>query len=101
MVRNNSGRKGMPLHKARTPDELAEQERRREALRLMVRANGGPKAYAERVGITAGVIGKMLIGESRVSDRALGKENENGRQANAEGGRFDDGGVMREKGGVF
>lgn len=91
----NIGRTGQASRRRLTPEDLAAEERRREALRLMVQANGGAVSYAARVGITRGVINNMLAGVARVSDRALGMANGKPCQANAAGGRFDDGGVGR------
>lgn len=54
-------------------DSIKEQERRRKALRMMIIANGNSfSEYGKRVGISRSTIHKMLSGEQRVSDRALG-----------------------------
>ncbi|HOX21824.1 MAG TPA: hypothetical protein PLL10_00040 [Elusimicrobiales bacterium] len=55
-----------------TPEELAERERRIEALKMLIRTAGGFKPYAEAVGLHVGVIRAMFYGTTRVSDRALG-----------------------------
>jgi predicted transcriptional regulator len=57
-------------------DKYREDERRRETLRRCVNdAGGNSSEYARRLGINRSGISKMMSGEQRVSDRALGKKN--------------------------
>lgn len=56
----------------KTIEELAEMSRRKELLWERVREIGGAKEYAEKVGLKFCTISKMLNGDTRVSDKALG-----------------------------
>lgn len=56
----------------KTIEELAEMSRRREDLRERVRLSGGMKEYAEKVGLTFQTISRMMNGDAKVSDKALG-----------------------------
>ena len=58
---------------SRHKDPPEERERRIEALRRKIHVSGGNgAAYSRSVGVPRNSIQKMLMGEVRVTDRALG-----------------------------
>jgi len=66
---------GNRRHFHKTAEQIAEMEERRTRLKGLVYEAGGSVKYAEIVNITTGTINKMINGEARPSDRALGKES--------------------------
>lgn len=57
-----------------TKEQIHERERRIKALRLMINSNAESIAeYARKVKIKRGDISKMLSGEIKVTEKALGE----------------------------
>lgn len=58
-------------------DKYKERERRILALKMIIKANGNNASeYARQLGMSRSSISKMLMGEQRVSNRALGLNND-------------------------
>lgn len=69
------GSEGVVMRQYRTVSkkDMDKEDERRRVLRSKINAAGGMKVYSDKVGITSKTIQKMLIGDTRVSDRALGR----------------------------
>lgn len=61
-----------PNFKRYSPDKIKDDEERINKLRTLCREHGSQVKWAKICGVAHTTIGKMLIGEVRVNDKALG-----------------------------